>query len=140
MPPWTRHPVVRSALISVGSLLMWGGWAFLVNRGHGFGAGATAAGVQGFSSLTVTFFMTLLMEGVVRWTPGDWAGIRRGGLVALAGLGFQVAYTLVLHVLGGTPELWVTVAPLIVSGAVYCVVYAAALERERVGAVAVDPA
>ena len=133
LPPPLRHPVIRSALLALASLLVWGGWAFFANRGHGSGAALTAAGVQGASSLTVTFLMTLLMEGSMRWLPLRLDGWGRMLPVAVVGLGFQVVYTVVWHLVGETPELLMTIAPGVLSGAVYCLLYALQLDRERAG-------
>lgn len=128
-----RHPVLRSGLISCGSLLMWGGWAGLANRAHGLEEVLAAAATQGFASFTVTFLMTLLMEGAARrlgQEPARAALVRVGG-VAAAGIGFHLLYTLGLHLLNGTPELLLTLAPNVAVSVSYSLAYAANLERER---------
>lgn len=122
-----RLPALRSLLMGLGALLLYGSWALVANLEHGPWLASKAALTQGFVSLTITVVITAAMEIAVRQAP-------RGILQLLAPFAvaelLAVSYTVGLHWLSGTPELLRTVLPVLCVGGVYCLVYSANLARE----------
>ena len=125
--PWYQRPALRSTIMGLGALLLYGGWAFAANYPHGFGAAIKAAATQGFISMTITVAVTAIMEFVVR-------RVSSGALQVIAPFAaaeaLGVGYTITLHLLTGTPELLRTVLPVLSIGAVYCLTYSLNLARE----------
>lgn len=113
--------------MGLAALVVYGGWAFAANHGHGLGAAWRAAATQGFVSFTVTFFVTAIMEAVHRMARSRRAQFVLPGAVAVA---VAAIYTVALHLWMGTPEIARTVVPVLTIGAVYCFGYSANLVRE----------
>lgn len=125
--PWYRRPLVRSLGLALGAMLLYGGWAYFANRAHGQGAALRAAGTQGFISLTLTFVVTALMEGLHR------LGSRRSTRFLLPAGGailFGAIYSTFMHRFMGTPEMTRTILPIVLIGATYTLSYSANLVRE----------
>ena len=121
-----RHPLVRSTLTALVAMTIYGGWALWANAAHGTVLAWRAAGTQGFVSATVTFGISLVMEGLARVPHGRWA---RFGASAAGGMAVAGSYTIGLHWLMGTPEIVATIAPIFVVGSPYCSVYAWLITR-----------
>ena len=113
--------------MATAALLLYGGWAFAANWSHGFGPASKAAATQGFVSFTIAFVVTSLMEWLSRTTDALWGKFARaaGGAIMLT-----TTYTIGMHWWMGTPEILNTVAPVIVLGGLYCILYSANLVRE----------
>ncbi len=118
----------RSLTLATGAFVLYGGWAFAVNRSHGTGAGARALVTQGTASFVSTFTITMVME-VVHRRRGTAA--MRGARSFAAGCLVMYTITLGLHLLMRTPELAATVVPVLAVGTVYCGIYSAGLGRLR---------
>ncbi len=120
-----RPAALRVLAVSGGSLVLWGGWAFVTNYGHGLGAASTAAATQGFISLSITFLMTVVLERVSRACHGTGSKVV---LPTMAAVVLHAGYTIGTHWLMGTPALWASVAPIIVVGGIgYSLTYSTAL-------------
>lgn len=122
-----QRPTLRGLLMAVGAGCMYGAWALWANLGHGSAAGWRAAGTQFFVSFGVTLVITTLMEWVHAGPPSS---ARRVWSAIAAAVGVSGAFTVALHVAGGTPEILNTVAPVLALGSLYCMAYVANLERE----------
>jgi hypothetical protein len=118
----------RSLLLASGAFLLYGGWAFMVNRSHGTGAGSRALVVQGSLSFLSTLTITMLMEWAYGRTGPPWI---RVGRAFLGGCLPMYTLTIGVHVLVGTPEVVATVAPVLALGTAYCAVYSLSLTRLR---------
>lgn len=125
--PWYRRPLLRSLALAIGAMLLYGSWAYYANRGHGHATALRAACTQGFISLTLTFVMTALMEGLHR------LGSRRTTqflFPALGAIGFGAVYSTFMHHFMGTPEMARTILPIMLIGGTYTLSYSANLVRE----------
>lgn len=125
--PWYRRPLLRSLGIALGAMLLYGSWAYVANRSHGHDVALRAAGTQGFTSLTLTFVMTAIMEGLHR------LGSRRATRFLLPAGGailFGAIFSTVMHHFMGTPEMARTILPIMLIGATYTLSYSANLVRE----------
>lgn len=113
--------------MAVGAGCMYGAWALWANLGHGSALGWRAAGTQFFVSFVVTLVITTLME----WVHARLSSSARRVWGAVgAAVGVSGSFTVALHLASGTPEILNTVAPVLTLGSLYCVAYAANLERE----------
>jgi len=108
------------------AFVVYGGWAFGINYGHGFEVARAAGLAQGVSSTLSTLIITSLIELCFKWFKG-----RRGGLFlawfippTLTGLmhaGFQWGV--------GTPEIVLTVLFSVVMGYGFAAVYVRGVAR-----------
>ena len=130
VPTGERAPGARrrSLLLAVAAFALYGGWAFVANRSYGTAAGVTALLTQGTASFLSTFTITMVME-VVHGASG--APLVRVARSFLAGCAVMYALTLGLHLIMGTPELAVTVAPVLGFGTLYCAAYSFGLGKLR---------
>lgn len=118
----------RAALLAVGAFLLYGGWAFVANHGHGVWVALGSAVVQGAMSLVATGASAVVLEqlfqiGRVLWVRTAIASLGTQALV----LGAMSA----THALAGTPEIAATLAPVAIIGFVYFTSYASWLSREE---------
>ena len=116
----------RSLLLAAGAFVLYGGWAFVANVSHGAGEAVQALVIQG----VLSFVSTLTITGAMEWAFGRGGDPTQRVLASLAA-GSVPMYTLTigLHAALGTPELFRTVAPVLVLGTVYCSVYSLGLLR-----------
>lgn len=119
-----RRAAVRIAALSSWSMLLWGSWAFAANLGYGVDAAARAGLTQGASSLTLTCFMTVILEAVSRRCAGPWAKLIAPTLCASL---VHALLTIGAHVAAGTPEIAAAVGPNIAASVGYSLTYAAGL-------------
>jgi hypothetical protein len=125
--PWYRRPLLRSLGLALGAMLLYGSWAYFANRAHGPHLALRAAATQGFVSLTLTFVVTALMEGLHRM------GSRRSTQFLFPAVGailFGAAYSTFMHHFMGTPEMARTILPIVLIGGTYTLSYSANLVRE----------
>lgn len=127
----------RAILSGVGAALLFGGWAIFANRRYPAGDIARAALAQAALSALSTTAAVLLLEFLFN---------RPRNLIAracLAGLGTPLAILATMagvHAIAGTPRLLATIAPSLVSGTIFCLVYTAGLVGASRAAVATpDP-
>ena len=104
---------IRSLIAATAALLGYGGWAWFANSGAGDAAATKAAFVQGGYSFVLTFVMTYVTEWLY-WYTGA-----RGWLTTLLSSIMLLASAYSIHVIAGTPEVGMTIAPGFVIGTVY---------------------
>ena len=112
----------RSVKMALGGLALYGGWAFLANQSHGLTAAIRAFVAQGFLSFASTFYLTLLMEAMLRRGGSPSLRLLRSFLASTASM---FVLNIGIHWLNGTSELLTTVAPVLTLGTVYCALYTA---------------
>lgn len=111
------------------AFLAMGGWAAFANRGHPMPAPLVAALIQGTISAGITFVLKRTVEALARRFSG-WTALVAPPAIACA---VSAATLVVLHTLGGTPEIGRTIAlPLTVSTG-YAALYSVSLWRARRG-------
>ena len=99
---------------------------------HGMGAGLKAACVQGGYSFTLTFFMTILVEGIFRIVSRisviqgliNWITI-----IITCAIIFSTSWW--INVMAGTPEIFNTVILGYIIGGIYSASYVYGLARAQ---------
>ncbi|MBA4284792.1 MAG: hypothetical protein C0434_04600 [Xanthomonadaceae bacterium] len=116
-----------SPLGAVLGALVYGLWAFLVNRKTGLPQAAMIGCAHWLMSVVITMSCVHLMR-MLFWLP---ARPRHGALLAVAG-SLAATYTLLIgvHLWLGTPRLLLTLAPGLLPTIGFAVVYSALLLRE----------
>ena len=123
----------RSFISGVAGFIVYGGWGFWVNMSHGTEMGVMAGLIQGSYSFVLTLSMTIVMEYLMRMLAGVRA--RQVITVVTVSIGtFVVAYS--IQWLNSTPEIFLTIIPGFLIGAVYSGVYVAGLSSLDVTQVA----
>ncbi len=103
----------RSFLAATAALIGYGGWAWFANSSAGNAAAWKAALVQGGYSFILTFVMTYVTEWLYWYTGGRvWLTTLLSSFLLLVS-----AYS--IHLIAGTPEVGMTIAPGFVIGTVY---------------------
>ncbi len=119
----SAHKVLlRSTAAGLAGFVVYGGWAFFANMGHGEDIAMRSGLVQGSYSLVLTFIMTLVTEFLYL----RLLNVSVSALVVSVIL-FSSAYS--IHVLVGTPEIFMTIFPGWVIGSIYTVFYLLGLQR-----------
>ncbi len=101
---------------------MYGSWAYFANMAHGEAVAMRGGLVQGGYSLVLTFVMSLVTEFL--YAKIDKVGVT---VAVVSIILFISAFT--IHMLVGTPEILMTIAPGWVIGSVYTVAYLLGLRR-----------
>lgn len=120
----------RLAKLMLLAFFVYGGWAGCANAGHGAVVAARSFVVQGLSSATTTLLMGAVIEALrARVGKGSIRELVPSVFATLAATCFHVS----LHALAGTPEIARTVAPSVVAGLVFSLVYSRLTRRARSG-------
>ena len=120
-----RSALLRSALAGVAGFLVYGGWAWWVNRDYG-DAGIRAGLVQGSYSFLLTLGSTLMMEWVYRQLRNTaWPVVTTTMLTAV--VLFATAYG--IHLVAGTPMILPTILPGFIFGTLYSAIYVTSLAK-----------
>jgi len=104
---------LRSLVAATAAGVGYGAWAWFANSAAGDEAALKAALVQGGYSFVLTFLMTHVTQ---------WLYCYTGGLVWLTTLLSSVLLLITayaIHVIAGTPEVGLTIAPGFTIGTVY---------------------
>ncbi|HEU4409079.1 MAG TPA: hypothetical protein VFS43_27725 [Polyangiaceae bacterium] len=119
--------------------VLYGGWAFAANAGHGADRALRSGATQALLSFVQTLAMALLMEALFRLPRRPEVGC---ALAAAGALAAATTCTVTLHVAVGTPEVARTVTPVLSLGAVFFALYSLNLLRmtRREGGAAAAPA
>lgn len=120
-----RKPWIRMSINVVGAMLLWGSWAAIVHLEYPLPVQLRAAFTQAAISGGFTFIGVALLEAIFARTSGLWR-------VPLAGIGtftFIFCSVVVIHLLSGTPNIVLTIAPTMTLSFFYCLGYAASLAR-----------
>lgn len=122
----------RVLRLTVAAFVLYGAWAAVANRDHGVVVAARAGLVQACSSATTTVIITGGIEGLLARLRA-W----RGGLLWAALLpptASSLVHVLV-HVVNQTPELARAIAPSVVLGYAFAVLYVLNARRAPGGVV-----
>lgn len=122
----------RSLISAIAALLGYGGWAYLVNSMHGESAAFKAACVQGGYSFTLTFVVTMLIEGLYRSLNRVLLNGRTAQavtVIATCAILFSTSWW--INAMAGTPEIFSTVILGYVIGAIYTTSYVAGLAYKK---------
>lgn len=111
-----KRGLINSALFCV----IWGGWAYFANAGHGPAAALEAAKAQAAFTVVNAFVYSVLMEAVFFRVPGIlWRNIA----TLLVPNAVLTAALTGVHWLAGTPALLATVLPQLLIIYALCLVY-----------------
>ncbi len=128
MPSYSRPNrlfVLSSALLA---FVMWGGWAFYINRTANHITSLKAGLIQGSAS----FIITLLMVHSVTWLSAQCPKSHlQLWLPALITVGFTGSCLVIVHYLGGTPHIFRTVAPPLSIAFLFCLFTAYKLRKQH---------
>jgi len=103
-------------------MLVQATWAAYVNHAHGWQHSVQSAIGQGASSFVMTFLITLVIETLLRIFKAYAVSWRLLLAVVLA-VFIMLAMQIGVHLLAGTPELLLTIAPPAAIGTGYCFFY-----------------
>jgi hypothetical protein len=115
----------RKLVLAVGAAVMYGSWAFVANVSRGGGAWRAAV-AQAILSFVSTMTISIVMEAAYGRSGTPKARAIRA---AAAGCATTCVMTTAVHLAVGTPNLVVTVVPVLVIGSTYCVLYSIGLLR-----------
>jgi hypothetical protein len=115
----------RSLLIAAGAFIVYSGWAVYANWEYGFHKCFVASLTQGTISFLSTAFMTMGMEEVFHRMD---TGVLRFITTALGPQTMVAIITATSHYVVGTPEILVTMAPSLIIGTTFCILYTARMQ------------
>jgi len=119
----------RSSMVHVAvAFLAMGGWAVFANRAHALPKPLVAGLVQGALSGVITLVLKRMIEAIAA-RLGGIASLVLPPLIAVA---LSLAILTTMHTLAGTPEILATMALPLGVTALYSILYAAALWRQKV--------
>lgn len=121
-PTMTASASGRGLLAATAAMLLQASWAAYANHAHGWQYSARAAVAQGASSFFMTFLITLVIEALFSLFKNYPAPLRLLLIFVLAVL-TMLAMQIGVHLLAGTPELLLTIAPPATIGTGYCFFY-----------------
>jgi hypothetical protein len=129
--PTRGHSTARAHVTATVAAILYGSWAGFSNWEHGTWVALEACLVQGALSFLSTLTLVLVLEALFRL-----GGRALGGfLLATVGtISLMISVMTTTHWMAGTPNLVTTIAPSIVVGSVFFIVYAWRLlvaERSR---------
>lgn len=120
-----EHPQ-DSLWMSMVAMIFFIAWGLWVNWEHGLGSRIQVALTQG----VVSFVSTLFSAELIVWLGRRLAPNKHGALWtgALSWLSFY-SLIFIVHCLAGTPELWSTMLPGMITGVFFCFGYAFRVQR-----------
>ncbi len=106
--------------------LFYGGWAIWANSDHGMAIALRAGAIQGTMSFIVTLSGTTLMKALFIGHAALWVRFLRASIGALV-----LIYSLIIsvHLLNGTPNILLTLAPGLPITIFFCLSYCYGLMR-----------
>jgi len=113
----------KALLISSIAFVLQGSWAVYANQRFGLEKSLVAGLVQGLCSFAMTFVTTMILEYLLALWRALAPGIRLVAVVTVTTLIIALVQS-TAHWIAGTPEIAITIAPAVILGGVYCVVYA----------------
>ena len=121
-----NSPWIRSLLSSIAAFVIYGGWAYFVNRSHDESLAQMIGVVQGGYSFGLTFVMTLVTEWLYQKFSNQTHQVRYVMVTVCTAL-FIMPVT--IHWMIGTPEILMTILPGFVIGSIYTWVYVLGLSK-----------
>lgn len=113
---------------ALAAAVLYAPWALAANRSHGLSAALRAAAAQSGVSVVLTLLVSGVMERLFLVPRGDAA---RVALAVAGAVGVSAVVNVAGHLAAGTPELARTLAPALLGGASFAVLYALNLLRVR---------
>lgn len=110
------HYKLLSAFLA---FLMWGGWAFFINAGHGMKTQIISSLGQGTASFIITLFMIRLVTYIFHKLPE--VKMLRLLIPAVLTVGLTGTCLVAMHICIGTPNIASTVAPALSVAFLFCV-------------------
>ncbi|MDQ3287570.1 MAG: hypothetical protein M3Q42_04790 [Pseudomonadota bacterium] len=124
----------RMLITGLLSAVLYGAWAYYVNRG--LPTAPVSSAVQAVGSFIGGYFVAGLVELTFAHTRKPW----RFPVSALVPYGLTLLAYALAHKLVGTPDILATIGLNIVVGTPYFVLYCIKLERNEAGMAAARPA
>lgn len=118
--PSPKRIVIRGVTMALGAILLWAPWAAWANYEHGFEAAYRAAIAQSSMSFVITLFMTVSIEAIAARDYSPW---RQWAYSILGPCALVLACLIAVHLLVGTPNWLLTIAPSIAIGLTYTSFY-----------------
>lgn len=113
-------------LSALAAFLIWGGWAFYINDGSGFGIRLTSGLTQGTASMTITMVMVRSVTGIYRQLPENILRLFLPAVVTVSIIGSGLAF---IHYVVGTPRIISTISPALTVAFVFCIYTAYKLHK-----------
>ncbi len=111
-----NHQIIRIFLPPFAGFLFYGGWAFIINSGHGIEKALIAAFTQGGYSFVITLVLAILIEWLfTRLSSVPWHHI----WVFFIAVTILAVTSISLNIIVGTPEVLWTVLPGLLVSSVY---------------------
>lgn len=127
MPTAVRNAsLMRSFLSAIAGFSVYGGWACYVNADYGTDLAMMIGLVQGGYSFVLTFVMALVTEWLFKRFTESKNQVAYVMITVSSAL-FTMPY--VIHLLLGTPAIWMTILPGFVIGTMYTRLYVLGLEK-----------
>lgn len=118
--PSPKRIVIRGVTMALGAILLWAPWAAWANYEHGFEAAYRAAIAQSSMSFVITLFMTVSIEAIAARDYSPW---RQWAYSILGPCALVLTFLIAVHLLVGTPNWLLTIAPSIAIGLTYTSFY-----------------
>ncbi len=117
---WYLNLHFRLASMTIIGFCLWGGWAMYANFNHGMPVALMSGAAQGFQSAISTFFGSAFIEWLYEKCK-NW----KYSILIVGGVGSIGSFMFMLmgHIVVGTPELLLTLMPVVVMATVYCFGY-----------------
>jgi hypothetical protein len=106
--------------MALGAIVLWAPWAAWANHEFGWDAASRAAVTQSTMSFFITLFMTFSIEAISARQYSPW---RQWSYSVLGPCAVVLFFLVVVHLLAGTPNWLLTIAPSIVIGLTYTTIY-----------------
>ena len=108
------------------SFVVWGGWAFFVNRPTGLSTGLISGVAQGLASAAMSFVMIRAVTAIFRRLNNRVAQLVVPTVITV---GAAAGFLVVVHSLVGTPEIFWTILPGLSGGVPFCAFTSYTLQR-----------
>ncbi len=109
--------------------LVYGVWAVYANRDAGMLLAFRAGTAHWLTSALLTYFGAASMRVVFDIVAGTFSGFTRLIATCIGGLVFTYVTLIGVHLINGSPHILLTLAPGIIPTLLFCITYAALLQR-----------
>jgi len=122
---WLMGSPIGAAL----GALVYGVWAVYANRDAGMPLALRAGALHWLTSALLTYFGAASMRVTFDLAATLLSGTLRVIATCIGGLAFTYATLISVHLLNGSPHILLTLAPGIIPTLLFCITYAALLQR-----------
>ncbi|MEM8594054.1 MAG: hypothetical protein AAGF06_04455 [Pseudomonadota bacterium] len=112
---------------SLGAFALWGGWSFYINNKVSYKDGVVSGILQGISSAFVTLMLVYLVTFYANQFTRKQMKITLTPVLSVTTTGLLVVFA---HLLVGTPSIFWTVFPMIITGYFFSLFTVLAITRE----------